>query len=587
MANTLDFTINLNDLLSTKLDKIGTKLDGVDKKLNDIGEKGKKGFNSMKESADAFGNTLGRIESIAKGLIATFIAFKAFDFIKDTVKEYRELNNQQVLFNQQLKNSGIYSEELVKNLKDRRDQLNALGFVDDVDQIKMQRDLMKNYSGSNSSFQNDYQTATADIAASKGTDLTAAGSMLDKALRGAAKGLNELLGRDQMVEYQKAFKLMQKQGLDADTARLEAIKKLYAGDAEDLLKNSPQRQFAVAVDNIQDTLRDKLGPILDNIYIKLTPLLTALNGWINTNIVQITKSLKFISELLVAIGIKLVATNIIEGLENLRIAMIGLSAATITISGVVGIITTVGFALYELYQHSEDFKKGIDGIWDTIKKVFDDFKTSMDNLINYFDKLSGKNKKGGTIFEDANGRKLGVEGNGNVIHDILNNYGVTKDQRAISDQQRDASDYRSDNLQDITSLRNKLESLHSNLDVFNLGIDALKAGVDAMKNNQNIVDAINKVRGIAPSNKNGAKSGAVPPKSGAASEDVTSKVTGQSVTHINFNYTGDMVRFGTIEIRSNTSDEGAEELATKVQNIVINAIAQGIDAGQRTAGTNE
>lgn len=571
MANTLDFTINLNDLLSAKLDKINVKLDGVNNKISEIGQKGKSGFNSINESAQNMGNTLSKIEGIVKGLAATFVAFKAFEFIKDSIGEYRELNNQQFMFNQQLKNSGIYSEELVKNLTARREQLNSLGFVDDVDQIKMQRDLLKNYSGSNSSFQNDYQTATADIAASKGTDLTGAGSMLDKALRGAAKGLNELLGRDQMVEYQKAFKLMQKQGLDADTARLEAIKKIYAGQAVLRLNNDPQLQLDVAIDELSDTVRDKLGPLFVELIKKITPLVRQLGEFVNTHMVQITKTLKFVSDLLIAIGLKLIATNIIEGLNSLRLALIGLTAASLTISGVVAIIASIGFVLYEFYQNSENFKKGIDELWNQLQGAWEKFTSAMNGLADVIDRIihPEKNKPGQSIFK----------------------YNLTE-----TDEQMNASQYRQAYRPELAGIKDTLSKLgNTDIDVLKLSKDEAVAAITALKENkpgQDIVDAINKVRGIAPAAKNGlsspgGKSGAVPPKSGAASEDVTSKVTGQSVTHINFNYTGDMVRFGTIEIRSNTSDEGAEELANKVQNIVMNAIAQGLDAGQRTAGTNE
>ena len=278
---------------------------------------------------------LGGVNKMALEIAGSFglimAAGKAFDFIKDGMKEVHGLNIQLAVMEQTLKNSGRYSKELMENLGEQREKLNNLGFLDEEAIAKAQNQLLKLYPKASMGFRDEFMKTVADM--STDGDVAASVAKLNKLITPKISPKNEwrknikaLLPEMGLSGFEDAYKKIQnayKVGHDTQKEMLDIFNNLpgIKGMAEARRKADPEADLKLTTHRLSESL-GKLGievekkflPEMESAVKYIDDLVKNNLEGIKTSIVVIVNSLKVLAEYFIA---KRVVKAITSGLEGL------------------------------------------------------------------------------------------------------------------------------------------------------------------------------------------------------------------------------------------------------------------------------
>jgi hypothetical protein len=293
--NTINYGLNLHDNFTKVMEHAEKSAENLEKRLEKIHEVGKELF-----------TTLG----------IGFAAFKGFEFIKEGMEEMKDLNIQVAIMNNQLKNSGKYSKEFVENLKNEREELSKLGFLNDVDVAKFQNNLIKAFSNANEAFREEFSKTAANIA--DGGDIEEAGRKLQQVLslkpsnKGYKENIKKIFAEFGPTAYQENEEKIKRAGLkghDYGAEMLEIIKNLPGVKGRRNAMNEADPEYKL--NQGLDALRDNLGKMGLAIQERFLPGMEKVIDWINEMVTNHFETIKNI------------ATSLIIGLKDLTIFLVG------------------------------------------------------------------------------------------------------------------------------------------------------------------------------------------------------------------------------------------------------------------------
>lgn len=306
MENEIKYSVTLHDNFSEKLHHIDEGVKKVGESLEKINKAG---------------------EELLTTIGLSIAAFKGFEFIKEGVEEYKNIRIQTALFNNELKNSGTYSKELVENLKEMREHLSEIGFFKEVEQLQFQRNLMKNFPYAGTGFLDMTAQASADLATTEGISLSEAGNRINNIIRpkrgGGFRvdlgGIEEILGNAKYREHEGEITKLA--SIDPNIAYPKIISMIekyrLKGAAETAVKNNPEYELNKSLEEFSVTL----GQITEDIKVKFLPEMKKIVDWFHNlsedNLKTIERTLTTIVKGLVAISVLLIGVKVIEGIKYL------------------------------------------------------------------------------------------------------------------------------------------------------------------------------------------------------------------------------------------------------------------------------
>ena len=241
------------------------------------------------EATERMEKGLERVNEMGKEMLTTIglsiAAFKGFEFIKEGMEEYRNIRIETALFNNELKNSGVYTKELVDNLKEMREQLSNIGFYKETEQLAFQRQMLGNFPHADLGYLEKFQQTAADVAANKGISLSDAGNQIDafrpsrKGWRTKYQGLKDIMGDDYFRAHESQLRGLGDMDINkAYPLLLDMIEKSKVHNAaKTKMEADPEYEFRKKTEEFSVTL----GEVGENLKVAFLPEMIKVEQWLD------------------------------------------------------------------------------------------------------------------------------------------------------------------------------------------------------------------------------------------------------------------------------------------------------------------
>lgn len=314
--------------------KLGVQIEG-----NALGK-----LKELNESAERLEKKLEGVHEIGKELFSTigvgFAALAGFEFLKEGLQEYKQINIQAALLNNQLRNSGKYSEELVESLKEQREVLKNESFFKEDDILKFQTLLTRAYSNANNEFRKQFGEVVGNLAAEDG-NLAEHFSELQHALqlKPSAKGDKVALKKELAflsdAEFEKhraqIMKAAEPGHVFADEM-LPIIAEITKGRREAVIQADPMvklnhdlEEFRINLGHLVQEIQKRFLPQFDKAILFLDDLVTNHFDQIKEWAIKIAEGLKILAEVFIAKKLIGVIIGVVEGFQKLQNWLSGVS----------------------------------------------------------------------------------------------------------------------------------------------------------------------------------------------------------------------------------------------------------------------
>ena len=328
MADDNELVINLK----ANLEGLQKGLTEALKQVSNFGEKGSDSVDGIKSSFANLGKQIEQSKFIFAGVFASFSALTV-----TSLKNFGEQELAVTKLTQALRNQGITSESVVKDLSDYATSLQAVTSFADEQIISSQAQLAA--FGLTGNALKESTRLTLDLAAAKGIDLNSAATLVGKAFVGETGMLSR-------------YGIIIEEGLSKTEKFAAASKKMHEmfGGQAQAQRQTTLGQFAGLKNAISD-LQEEIGKMLAgsagqllNWLIELTNKLTAFLSSISP---QVQQAIVFVGGLIAGLSGLLAGIGGILAFKGAFIAFFGTIfswiGATVAIIGVV-IAAIVGIA---------------------------------------------------------------------------------------------------------------------------------------------------------------------------------------------------------------------------------------------------
>lgn len=254
--------------------KYGVEISGVDKVIHS--------FHKMEEGAEKFEKRLeGTHEKALELFAALGLGFEAFEFLKEAVDEYRELNIAQARLNLLLKNSGA-GKEMFGELKTQAKEFSESLGVTELSVVKLQAQMANIFPNANGSA---FKLVTEDVE----NFATATGKSAEEAMSVIMKGLLRpdkirLLANELGLSKPEADKISKLGATghvrQADKLILEILDKKYKNGAEEIRKADPMFELNKSILELKEALGPPLGLLVHELTPRIKNLVDGIDNWL-------------------------------------------------------------------------------------------------------------------------------------------------------------------------------------------------------------------------------------------------------------------------------------------------------------------
>jgi len=361
--NEVQYTLSLRDLISKGIEGIEKKAQSLDKQLN----------------------------TLVKGSIAAIGAYEIYEFAKGSVEAFGEAERASVKLDNQLQNSGRASDQLRKALDDQAESLMKVSLFDD-DAITGAQGIIAGYKGISNELMNNSIPAIVDAASAMGVDLASAANAVGAALEDPEQGLRKLKGlniilSEEQKEYVKSLTDAGKKQ-QAQAYLLDIIKDKYKGAGQAMAEAGTGPM--VVLGNQLGNVKESIGELIVDIIQGLQPAIQVVGELMKSFTEFLTNNKTEIKA--VAFGVALAAGafavyKVVTMASALATTIMTTSISSLTaamLANPVGLfvaaIAAIGVVLYEAWERSETFRKGVLAVWEVVK-------TYVGMMIDYFKNL--------------------------------------------------------------------------------------------------------------------------------------------------------------------------------------------------------
>lgn len=250
MSETVKYSLELEDNFSRIMEHAEKSAERMEKKLEEIKEAG---------------------NEMIKKFAELYILDKGFEFLKESIDDFKRVTIQTALFNKQLENTGKLTKENIEFFKEQREELSKLGFYKTDEVLKFQINEQKNFPNADKGFYEGHGVNVANMAAKQGISIEEADAMLTKmeTMRPNRQGeLNPVfkeffknVGPNEWAKVQKELLKAQEKGQNSFIMKVEEIMEnlpYYKGAAETVVKADPTIELHKQIHELSEHL-GKLG----------------------------------------------------------------------------------------------------------------------------------------------------------------------------------------------------------------------------------------------------------------------------------------------------------------------------------------
>jgi hypothetical protein len=269
MPEEVSYVINLKDLVSGKIDKADGHVKHFEKSLGGVH------------------NALSGLGGMA---LKAFAVFEAFDFIKESVKDFNEYAQANAQLTASLQSTGNAAGITATQLHEQSEKLAKSSLFDDK-LITRQQSILLTFTQIKGAVYNDAMPAILDLSSKMGEDLQSATVQVGKALNDPIRGMTALrrVGVAFSEDQQKVIKSLVQTGhlAQAQGLILKELNTEFGGSAtaNAMVGTGP----FVVLGHMVDDIKEKLGGVIVDIAKTLLPILT-------TGLTIIADVFKFISD---------------------------------------------------------------------------------------------------------------------------------------------------------------------------------------------------------------------------------------------------------------------------------------------------
>ena len=384
MSNIVEYILNLKDNLSNSLAGAAKQAEHLKGEMDGLGSK-------VMQVGAMFGIAFG--------------AYKIGEFIHEGIEKFHELEQATAKVEANLKSTGMAAGITGEELKNMTSGLSGHIKASRSEITDMQSQLLTFPSITKDVFARS-MGLVADIAAQTGHGLSDTGIMYGKALHNPIEGLQKLTRYGVMLTNQEKDRITKLQSsghlIEAQKAMMDAIANSgYAGVAESMFNADPIARY----NKLMEKAQLAIGEYAMEIMKAFMPTLESVAGGISSIVGFIKEYKGEIETLTVAYAsYKFVMMGVAywSGIQEAivvqqALANMGNTGATITLttaqgvqavvmSQLVGLQTALNAAMianpiglifvavaalavgfYELYQHCDAFRHGVNALWETVK----------------------------------------------------------------------------------------------------------------------------------------------------------------------------------------------------------------------------
>ena len=389
----VEYILSIKDLASGSLKTIALDARGAGAAMD-----------SMSNKTGTLGGGLGKL-ALSAGIAA--IAFKGFQFLKDSVSKFNEAEQASAQLDATLKSTAGAIGLTREALDQQATAMSKVTMYDD-DAIAGMQSLLGTFTDIKGAVFQELTPAIADVASKMGQDLAGTAIQLGKALNAPADGLAKLtkIGVTFSEQQKAQVKAMVAAGDTAGAQRIiiAELNKEFGGSAEAAAKAGTGGLTVLA--NRFGNIQESMGGLIVHGFEKLYPLLSkvmdiieAAPEFMKKYSTEIETAGVFIGILALGVGIYTLAVNaaaigtaIWTGAQWLLNAALTANPIGLVVAG----IAALAAGIYYAWNKSETFRSTLYGIWEVAKVLVDTFITlgkalifpSPENITNAISSLS-------------------------------------------------------------------------------------------------------------------------------------------------------------------------------------------------------
>jgi hypothetical protein len=378
MSDKVEYILSIKDLASGSLKTVAFSAGNAGNAMD-----------SAKTKTGGLGGALGKL-GIAAGLTA--LAFKGFQFLKESVEDFNTASQAGAQLDATLKSTS-YSAGLTRDALDK--QSTALSKVTkfDDDAITSMQSLLLTFTDIKGAVFQEATPAILDLAEKMGGDLKGASIQVGKALNDPIKGVTALskVGVSFTQSQKDTIKTLVNTGKQAEAQRiiLAELNKEFGGSSEAAAKAGTGGLTVLA--NRFGNIQESMGGLIVHGFEKLYPLLSkvmdiieAAPEFMKKYSTEIETAGVFIGTLAAATGIYALAVNasaIGTGIWTAAQWLLNAALTANPIGLVIAGIAALAAGIYYAWQKSETFRSTLYGLWEVAKVLVSAFITLQKALI--------------------------------------------------------------------------------------------------------------------------------------------------------------------------------------------------------------
>lgn len=367
MAEKVEYTLSLNDLLTGKIREADKATEGLEKKI------------------EGTGISLKKLGGIAAGV---FAGFAITDFLRSSVTAFNDSAQASAQLEATLRSTGNAAGVTKEALDAQAEALMKNSLFDD-DAITGAQSLLATFTQIKGAVFTDAIPAIADMATKMGTDMNSAAMQVGKALNDPIQGINALrrVGVSFSDDQRKVIESLVNTGrvAEAQTLILNELKTEFGGSAQ-AAAEAGTGPFTV-LQNQFGNVQEELGGLLVQLGTELMPVLQGavdvfgfLVSGLQSSAQWMRENEAIVKAVAIGVGIATVAwgaysfyINAATLVTKVATAAQWLWNAALTANPIGIIIVAVGAfvgALAYLYQKTAVGRAVFGGLWEFMKALF-------------------------------------------------------------------------------------------------------------------------------------------------------------------------------------------------------------------------